>query len=90
MTFERLVRDSRFASQVATTAVGKLGLDRPTSVVTANAKLSEDRTAELLAKAHERAINVGAVTMLYGLAVPFVGFEGDGATDVKPDFAVIA
>lgn len=90
MTFERLVRDSRFASQVATTAVGNLGLDRPTSVVTANAKLSEDRTAELLDKAHERAVNAGAATMVYGLAIPFVGFEGDGATDVKPDFAVVA
>src|SRR3954468_20999220 len=28
--------------------------------------------------------------MLHGLAIPFAGFEGAGATDVKPDFAVVA
>lgn len=28
--------------------------------------------------------------MLHGLAVPFVGFENERATDVKPDFAVVA
>ena len=89
MTFERLVRDSRFASQVATTAVGRLDLDRPTSVVTANARVSVDKTAELLAKAHDRAVSTGAATMLYGVAIPFVGFEGTDATDVKPDFAVV-
>ena len=46
MTFERLVRDERFASQVATTTVGQLGLDRPTSVVIANANGKLDRTAK--------------------------------------------
>ena len=35
MTFERLVRDERFASEVATTAVGRLELARPTKVVIA-------------------------------------------------------
>ena len=90
MTFERLVRDSRFASEVATTAVGRLGLDRPTAVVTSNAKVSETRTADLLAKSHERATSDGSATMIYGLAIPFVGFEGDHATSVKPDFAVVA
>lgn len=90
MTFERLVRDKAFASQVATTAVGRLGLARPAAVVTENARVSVDRTAELLEKAHSRAVQEGAATMLYGLAVPFVGFEGASATDVKPDFAVVA
>src|SRR3954469_3408343 len=33
MTFERLVRDKRFASELATTAVGRLGLARPTKLV---------------------------------------------------------
>lgn len=33
MTFERLVRDKRFASELATTAVGRLDLARPTKVV---------------------------------------------------------
>ena len=89
MTFERLVRDERFASQLATTAVGRLHLDRPTKVVIANARENVERTAELLAKAHERAVDDGAATMLYALAIPFVGFEDEPATDVKPDFAVV-
>lgn len=90
MTFERLVRDERFASEVATTAVGRLNLDRPTKVVIVNARTNVDRTAKLLLDAHERAAAEGAATMMYGLAVPFVGFEDERATDVKPDFAVVA
>lgn len=90
MTFERLVRDKRFASELATTAVRRLDLARPTKVVIVNARLNVERTAELLAEAHGRAVDEGAATMLHGLAIPFVGFEGDGATDVKPDFAVVA
>jgi hypothetical protein len=90
MTFERLVRDERFASEVATTAVGRLDLDRPSAVVTVNARIKVDRTALLLADAHSRAVTDGAATMIYGLAVPFVGFEDERATDVKPDFAVVA
>src|SRR3954469_11149523 len=82
MTFERLVRDRRFASELATTAVGRLGLARPTKVVIVNARLTLDRPAELLAEAHDRAIAEGAATMLHGLAIPFAGFEGAGATDV--------
>src|SRR5206468_2965573 len=89
MTFERLVRDVRFASEVATVAVGRLDLTRPTKVVIVDAGVNVDRTAELLADAHDRAIGEGAATMLHGLAIPFVGFEHERATDVKPDFAVV-
>src|SRR4051794_23836950 len=46
MTFERLVRDKRFASELATTAVGRLDLPRPTKVVIANAHVNVDKTAE--------------------------------------------
>lgn len=90
MTFERLVRDSQFASRVATTAVGRLALARPSSVVIVNAKVSLSRTAELLVAAHKRAVGDGAATLVHGLAVPFAGFEDMPATDVKPDFAVVA
>ena len=92
MTFERLVRDAQFASQVATTAVGRLGLARPTEVVIVNGRLSmsTDTTAQLLAAAHHRAVRGGGATMVYGLAVPGVGYEDTRATDVKPDFAVVA
>ncbi|MGH3744497.1 MAG: hypothetical protein ACRDTP_06525, partial [Mycobacteriales bacterium] len=90
MTFERLVRDARFASQVATTAVGRLGLARPSEVVTVNGHVQPDRTAKLLAAAHVRAVESGSATMLHSLAIPFAGFEGTESTEVKPDFAVVA
>ncbi len=89
MTFERLVRDKRFASQVATTAVGRLGLDRPGEVVIADAQVDVERTAKLLQNAHDRAVKNGFATIIHGLAVPFVGYEGIRATDVKPDFVVV-
>ncbi len=90
MTFERLVRDARFASEVATTTVGRLGLDRPTEIMIVNASVNADKTAQLLANAHHRAVTTRAATLVHGLAVPFVGFEETRATDVKPDFAVVA
>lgn len=89
MTFERLVRDEAFASKTVTTTVGALGLARPMEVFVADAKLSRDRTAELLQLAHDRA-TTGAATLIHQLVVPFVGFEDVSATDVKPDFAVVA
>jgi hypothetical protein len=90
MTFERLVRDPRFASEVATTVAGRLGLERPSAVVIADAHVDTRQTAALLDAAHERAVDAGAATLIHGLAVPFVGFEGEAATEVKPDFAVVA
>ena len=90
MTFERLVRDKQFASQMATTTVGALGLDRPTEVVVVDAQVNTDRTADLLQEAHDRALADGAATLIHQLAVPFVGYEDTRATDVKPDFAVVA
>ncbi|GAB4007120.1 hypothetical protein GCM10028772_18520 [Nocardioides ultimimeridianus] len=90
MTFERLVKDKAFASRVATTAVGAVKLARPTEVVIAEARENVERTAEHLQKAHERAVAKGAATLVYGLAIPFVGYEDERATDVKPDFAVVA
>jgi hypothetical protein len=90
MTFERLVRNESFAGQVATRTVGELGLDRPKEVVTVDARVSVDATVQALTDAHTRAVNDGAVTLVFQLAVPFVGFEDTRATDVKPDFAVVA
>lgn len=90
MTFERLVRSAGFASRVATTTVGALSLDRPSEVFVANAHVSVDTTAQLLEAAHKRATTSGAATLIHGLAVPFTRFEDHRATDVKPDFAVVA
>src|ERR1700722_6643613 len=42
MTFESLVRAERFAGEGATTAVGRLDLDRPKQVVVVNAKINVD------------------------------------------------
>ena len=74
MTFERLVRDERFASQVATTTVGRLALDRPTEVVIANGAGNVARTATLLIGAHNRAVSNGAATVIHNLAVPFAQY----------------
>ncbi|MGW9419557.1 hypothetical protein ACWGRS_18025 [Cellulosimicrobium funkei] len=90
MTFERLVKHENFASKVATRTVGYLDLKRPDSVVTVDAHVSVDTTARILAEAHARAVQRNHVTLIYQLAVPFVGFENVRATDVKPDFAVVA
>lgn len=90
MTFERLVRDPRFASEVATTTVGRLGLDRPTTVVTTNANVNANTTAARLTAAHARAVNDNAATLIHALAIPFAGFEGSDTSNVKPDFAVVA
>lgn len=90
MTFERLVRNDAFASQTVTTTVGAIGLDRPDEVYVVDAKVNRDRTAELLAEAHGRAVASNAATLIHQLALPFVGFENANSTDVKPDFAVVA
>ena len=89
-TFEKLVRDDRFASEVATTTVGRLDLARPESVAIVHAGTNVDKTAAILAAAHERAVAGNVATMIYQLAIPFVGFEEDSATPTLPDFAVVA
>ena len=91
MTFERLVKDKQFASRVATTAVGAVRLDRPKEVVIADAHVNAEGTAALLRRAPTtEPSRDDAATLIYGLAVPFVGYEDTRATDVKPDFAVVA
>jgi hypothetical protein len=89
MAFERLVRHDRFVSQLLTTAVGRLGLDRPVDVHRADGGVAPDITALRLEAAHERAVTNGSATMITGLAIPFVGLEAIDATPVKPDFAIV-
>lgn len=90
MTFERLVRDESFAGQIATRTVGSLGLARPGQVVTVDAHTNVHATSLALSAAHQRAVTEGSTTIVFQLAVPFSGFEDTRATDVKPDFAVVA
>ena len=91
MTFERLIRNERFVSQLLTTAVGNLGLARPTAVRRIDAKVTAANTAKAIQQAHLKAVHEDVATMITGLAVPFVGMEAQpGATPVKPDFAIVA
>lgn len=90
MAFERLVRDTRFASEVVTVAVGSLGLARPTSVAVVDARIDLEATAGLLQRSHDAAIASGTATLIHQLAVPFAGLEDEDATATRPDFAVVA
>ena len=91
MTFESLVRHEKFVSELLTTAVGALGLSRPVAVRRANGKVSTATTGTVLQQSHLKAVHEGVATMVTGLAVPFAGMEHiDGATPVKPDFAIVA
>lgn len=89
MAFERLVRHERFVSELLTTAVGRLGLDRPVDVHRADGGVAPDLTALRLEAAHRRAVEGGSATMITGLAIPFVGLEATDATPVKPDFTIV-
>ena len=90
MAFERLVRDDRFASRVATVAVGALGLPRPAAVVVADAKRDRTTTLQHLASGLVVATKANKATLIHAPALPFPGFENANATDVLPDFVVIA
>ncbi|ADU49579.1 hypothetical protein Intca_3093 [Intrasporangium calvum DSM 43043] len=91
MTFERLVRDQRFVSPLLTTAIGRLGLPRPTVVSRRDGKVSVPATALALEQAHLQAVHEDVATLITSLALPFVGLESEpAATPVKPDFAVVA
>lgn len=90
MAFERLIRDKRFASEVVTVSVGALGLERPKAVVVVDAHVDTAKTALILVQAHNAAVTRGNATLIYQLSVPFLGLEGENATDTRPDFAVVA
>lgn len=90
MAFERLVRTDDFVSPLLTTAVGKLGLARPTGVRRTDCSGRVRATADALAIAHEKALG-GDATLLTSLGVPYLGLEDDPtATAVQPDFAIVA
>ncbi len=88
MTFERLVHHENFVSQLLTTAVGALHLDRPDGIRRADGKINTADTASAIQQAHTNAL-AGEATMITGLAVPFAGLEDESATNVKPDFAIV-
>jgi hypothetical protein len=90
MTFESLVRDQAFASQIATTAIGNAGLSRPKAVVVADGKSDVAETRKQLELARDRAVTESVATLIHTTAVPHPGFDPDQATAVLPDFVVVA
>jgi hypothetical protein len=88
--FERLVHADAFASRLATTTVGDLGLARPTAVHRIDCHEGVDATVDALRVTHTRAL-AGEATVISRLALPFPGMEDDAhATSVLPDFAFVA
>lgn len=89
-TFENLIRNEAFASEIATKTVGFVELPRPEAVTIVNA--SEDVAATLLAlqKAVKKAIDESTATLIHAPAVPYPGFDPTEATAVLPDFVVVA
>lgn len=93
MTFERLLRAEANVSRLVTSAHGRVGLPRPQAVRRADAKVSRGLTRAVLETAHRAALEDGASTFVTSLSVPFFGLpedKADQATDIRPDFAVIA
>lgn len=90
LAFERMVHDEAFVSELLTRAVGLLELERPTGVRIRSGGDSVDATASELAGAHLAAKHAGEATMMFGLRVPFLELADQRATDVRPDFAIVA
>lgn len=90
MTFERLVEDERFVSELLTKTMGQLGLERPKSVARARCNGSVELTAKALKDADLKATFAETATMISNLAVPFLLLEDENATAVLPDFAIVA
>ena len=91
LAFERLVHDETFVSELLTRAVGLLSLDRPKGVRVRSGQDSVQATADEIAAAHLKARHAGEATMLFGLRLPFLELEDEqSATDVRPDFAIVA
>ena len=55
----------------------------PTAVAVIDAHIDVSKTADLLQKAHDAAVGSGTATLIHQLAVPFVGMEGQNATDTS-------
>lgn len=90
MTFESLVRDETFASRIATTTIGNVGLERPKGVVIADAKGNISETRNQLEEARNRAIQQNLATLIHTTAIPHPGFNEQQATTVLPDFLIVS
>src|SRR4051812_42916347 len=72
MTFERLVHDERFVSELLTKTIGQLDLPRPTVVARTTCNGSVEATAKALKDADLKASFTDTATMISGLGLPYV------------------
>lgn len=89
VTFERLVHDERFVSELLTKTIGQLGLSRPAKVARIVCNGSVETTAEALARADLKATFEDTATMITALGVPYLFLEGQEVTAILPDFAIV-
>lgn len=90
MTFERMVHDQQFVSELLTKTIGQLDLPRPKNVTRSVCNGSVAATAKALKDAHLKATFGDTATMISGLGVPYLSLEREAATAVLPDFAIVA
>ncbi len=88
-TFENLIRNEAFASEIATKSVGFVDLPRPKSVAIVNAAEDVAATLIVLQKAVKDAIGSSIATLIHAPAVPYPGFDALEATAVHPDFVIV-
>ena len=91
MTFERLVHDERFVSELLTKTIGQLGLPRPANVARVTCNGSVDATAKALTNADMKATFAEHGDHDHRRSrVPYLFLEEESATAVMPDFAIVA
>lgn len=90
MTFERLVHDDQFVSELLTKTIGQLDLPRPAAVTRVTCNGSVEATAKALKDADLKATFADTATMISSLGIPYLFLEDESATAVLPDFAIVA
>ena len=71
MTFERLVHDDQFVSELLTKTIGQLDLPRPTAVARVTCNGSVEATAKALKDADLTATFADTATMISALGIPY-------------------
>lgn len=90
VTFERLVHDERFVSELLTKTIGQLRLARPAKVARVVCNGSVAATAKALADANLKATREDTATMITALGIPYLRLEDEDVTAILPDFAIVA
>jgi hypothetical protein len=90
MTFERLVHDGQFVSELLTKTIGQLRLPRPAAIARVTCNGSVEATAKALKDADLKATFADTATMISALGIPYLFLEHEAATAVLPDFAIVA